>query len=257
MMLDNIRIVLVRTFHPGNIGSAARAMKTMGLNDLYLVDPVDFNTKESLAEAHKMAMSADDVVEKAKIVDDLYAAVKDCSVIIASTARSRGYDLPELSPEESAKKLISASASNNLLSRGEKVALVFGPERMGLSNDDLQYAKYRVTIPTSPDYSSLNLAAAVQTLSYEVYKEYLNQTESADSNGSNETKPDNALPTSEALEQYYQHLEETLTDTGFIIKNHPGEIVQKLRSLFNRTQLETSELNILRGILASIQRFNK
>jgi len=234
-MLDNIRVVLVKTFHPGNIGSAARAMKTMGLNHLYLVDPIDFPSEE----ATKMAMSADDVVQQATVVESLYEAVKDCSVVVASTARSRGYDLPILTPEQSAEKL------NNGAKTG-KVALVFGPERMGLSNDDLALAKYRATIPTSPDYSSLNIAAAVQTLCYEVYKQH--QDTNLDEQEIRE------LPTAEALEKFYQHLEDTLDETGFIIKNHPGEVMQKLRHLFARAEPDSTELNILRGILASIHR---
>ena len=239
-MLDNIRIVLVRTFHSGNIGSAARAMKTMGLSDLCLVNPKDFQQEQAL----QMAMSADDVIQNAKQVDDLYEAVKDCTVVIASTARSRGYDLPMLNPEQAAQELCLAA------NKQQKVALVFGPERMGLSNEDLQLCKHRVTIPTSPDYSSLNLAAAVQTLSYEIFKQYsqfhlmtLGQDQS-----------DQKFPNVENIERFYTHLEETLNDTGFIIKNHPGEVMQKLRTLFTRAQMDESELNILRGVLASIQR---
>jgi tRNA (cytidine32/uridine32-2'-O)-methyltransferase len=240
-MLNNIRIVLVRTFHSGNIGSAARAMKTMGLTDLCLVSPKDFETSEGKQEALKMAMSADDVVEKAQVVESLYEAVKDCTAVIASTARTRGYDLPELNPEECAKRLYSESANN-------KVALVFGPERMGLSNEDLQLAKYRVTIPTNPDYSSLNLAAAVQTLSYEIFEQ----------NSDLEDVPDDRnsalLPTTESLEQLYKHMEKTFKDTGFIIKNHPGEVMQKLRNVFTRAELDETEVSILRGILSSVDR---
>lgn len=239
-MLSNIRIVLVRTFHSGNIGSTARAMKTMGITNLYLVDPKDFKTAEGKAEALKMAMSADDVVEQATIVESLYDAVKDCTVVVASTARSRGYDLPVLLPEQSAVKL------RNHSEKGE-VALVFGPERMGLHNDDLQFAKYRVTIPTSPDYSSLNLAAAVQTLSYEVFKAHLSEANSVDDDDLN------PMPDLESLEQFYEHLESSLTQSGFIFKSHPGKIMLKLRRLFTKAELDTTELNILRGMLSSFQ----
>jgi len=235
-MLNNVRVVLVRTYHPGNIGSAARAMKTMGLTNLVLVNPLDFPSDE----ATKMAASADDVIKNATICGSVYEAVKDCSMVIASTARSRAYDLPELSPEESAKQLL-------LSAKNKKVALIFGPERMGLSNEDLQFAKYRVTIPTSPEYSSLNLAAAVQTLSYEVFKQY-------SASVSNQIENKREQPSIEQMEQYFIRLEETLQDSGFIIKNHPGQIMQKLRSLFARAQLDEVELNILHGILASYQR---
>ncbi len=236
-MLNNVRVVLVRTYHPGNIGSAARAMKTMGLTNLVLVNPLDFPSDE----ATKMAASADDVIKNATICGSVYEAVKDCSMVIASTARSRAYDLPELSPEESAKQLL-------LSAKNKKVALIFGPERMGLSNEDLQFAKYRVTIPTSPEYSSLNLAAAVQTLSYEVFKQYSANV------ASNQVESEREQPSIEQMEQYFIRLEETLQDSGFIIKNHPGQIMQKLRSLFSRAQLDEVELNILHGILASYQR---
>lgn len=243
-MLSNIRVVLVRTFHSGNIGSAARAMKTMGLSDLYLVDPVDFQSNKGMEESLKMAMSADDIVKNINVVDSLYEAVKDCTLVIASTARSRGYDLPELSPEESAKSLCEGAQNS-------KVALVFGPERMGLSNEDLQLAKYRATIPTSPDYSSLNLAAAVQTFCYEIYKKHQMPQNNI------EGELTRSLPTTESIEQLYVHLEGTLKHTGFIVQNHPGEIMQKLRTLFTRAELDESEVNILRGVLASVDRVCK
>ncbi len=241
-MLSHIRIVLVKTFHSGNIGSTARAMKTMGLSDLCLVNPADFKSRAGQEEALKMAMSADDVVNNVTLVDNLFDAIKDCTVVIASTARSRGYDLPEVTPEESAKLLYTNAQQS------KKVALVFGPERMGLSNEDLQQCKYRVTIPTSPDYSSLNLAAAVQTLSYEIFKQSIDLTTESQLDSTKE------LPTAESLENLYTHFEATLNDTGFIIKNHPGEIMQKLRNVFTRAELDKSEVNILRGILSSVDR---
>ncbi len=237
-MLSNIRIVLVRTYHPGNIGSAARAMKTMGLSDLALVNPLDFPS----AEAQKMAASASDILDNAACFKHLYDAVKDCSVVIASTARNRGYDLPQLLPEESAQHLVFSSQQN-------KVALLFGPERMGLSNEDLQYAKYRVSIPTSPAYGSLNLAAAVQTLSYEIFKQA-----NAEQNKQQKASAQRDLPSTRQMQQFYSHLEETLNETGFIFKKHPGQIMQKLRTLFARAQPDKTELNILRGILASCQK---
>jgi len=237
-MLDNIRVVLVRTFHSGNIGSTARAMKTMGLSDLYLVNAKDYQQHQAM----QMAMSAEDLVHNAKHVSSLLDAVSDCSVVIASTARTRGYDLPMFDPEQAARKL--CDAANN-----QKVALVFGPERMGLSNEDLQFCKYRVMIPTSPDYSSLNLAAAVQTLSYEIFKQYSQLNENADS-----TQTNRVMPSIENMERFYTHLEQTLNDTGFIFKKHPGEVMLKLRTLFNRAQMDQTELNIMRGILSSFER---
>jgi len=240
-MVNNIRIVLVRTHHSGNIGSAARAMKTMGLTDLVLVNPKDFYSQDGKDQAIKMAMSAENVLQQASQAESLYDAVKDCTVVIASTARSRDYDLPELTPEESAEQLFLSAKKN-------KVALVFGPERMGLSNADLQLAKYRVTIPTNPDYSSLNIAAAVQTLSYEIFKGCNALAE----HSTNETT--RTLPSIESTERLFDHFEDTLKTTGFIIKNHPGEVMQKIRTLLARAEMDESELNILRGILSSVDR---
>ncbi len=245
-MLNNIRVVLVRTFHPGNIGSAARAMKTMGLSELYLVAPKDFGSQQAKDEATKMSTSANDIVQSATQVDTLFDAIKDCTVVVASTARTRGYDLPMLDPQATAEKLYTAAAS-------DKVALVFGPERMGLINEDLSLCKYRATIPTNPDYSSLNIASAVQTFSYEIFKQHLaQQALSSDANTLNsEIKK---YPSTEKMEQFYTHLEQTLTETNFIFKKHPGEIMQKLHTLFNRAEMDETELNIMRGILSSVQR---
>ena len=135
---------------------------------------------------------------------------------------------------------------------------MFGPERMGLSNEDLSLCKYRATIPTNPDYSSLNIAAAVQTFSYEIFKQHVNQQEVIIENIAS-SKADTKLflkqyPSTEKMDKFYTHLEQTLTETNFIIKNHPGEIMQKLQTLFNRAEMDEIELNIMRGILASIQR---
>jgi tRNA (cytidine32/uridine32-2'-O)-methyltransferase len=241
-MLNNIRIVMVRTFHAGNIGSAARSMKTMGLSQLYLVAPCDFPSNDAL----KMAAGAKDTVKEAIVVDSVYEAVKDCSLVIATTARVRGNDLPELSPEKMAFAL-------NTAAKKAPVALIFGPERMGLFNDDLILANYRVTIPANPDYSSLNIAAAVQTLSYEIYKQSLVESPKA-----LDVHPFNReLPTAEELENFYLQLEQTLQETGFIIKNHPGKVMQRLRNLFARAELDAHEARLLRGALASVQRLTK
>ena len=238
--LDNIRVVLVRTHHSGNIGSAARAMKTMGLTNLVLVSPTDFQKDQAL----QMAMSADDVVINAKHVDSVYEAVSDCAVVIGSTARTRGYDLPMLNPETAARHLLKSAEK-------QSVALVFGPERMGLHNDDLVHCTHRATIATNPDYSSLNLAAAVQTLCYEVFKQSI-------SNSENETIDSNIdvreMPSRENTERFYEHLEEALVDVGFIFKKHPGEVMKKLRRMFSRAQMDQTEMGIMRGVLAAMQK---
>jgi len=236
--LKNIRVVLVRTYHSGNIGSAARAMKTMGLTNLVLVSPKDFQLEQAL----QMAVSADDVVHNAQHVETLYDAVSDCVLVMASTARVRGFDLVAENPESMANSLIEQAIN-------KKVALVFGPERMGLSNEDLSVCTHRVTIPTNPDYGSLNIAAAVQTLCYEVFKRY-----SSIESLSKENDPQRELPSLENTERFYQHLEETLVDIDFIFKKHPGEAMKKLRRLFTRAEMDQTELNIMRGILASAQK---
>lgn len=239
-MLENIKIVLVNTSHTGNIGSAARAMKTMGLSELVLVDPVQ--PPDSHASA--LAAGATDILGNIKIVDTLAEAIKDCSLSIATSARSRTLSWPMLEPRECGKKVVEEG-------RKHKVALVFGRENSGLTNEELQQCQFHVHIPANPEYSSLNLAMAVQTLAYEVRMNYLESE-----NAQFETF-DAEYPNSEQLDGFYEHLEQALSHTGFIVKNHPGQVMSKLRRLFNRARPEAHELNILRGVLTSIIRNNK
>ncbi|MEC7691667.1 MAG: tRNA (cytosine(32)/uridine(32)-2'-O)-methyltransferase TrmJ [Pseudomonadota bacterium] len=234
-MLDNIRIVLVNTSHTGNIGSTARAMKTMGLSNLYLVDPV------SAPDGHASALAAGagDVLANAKTVTTLQEAVADCGLVVGTSARSRTHSWPMLEPRSCGRKLIEEVPDY-------PVALVFGRENNGLTNEELQQCHFHVCIPANPEYSSLNLAAAVQTLCYEVRMAWLEK----------DAFPpvENDYPLNEDLERFYQHLEQTLTGTNFIVKNHPGMVMTKLRRLFNRARPESQELNILRGILSSIDK---
>jgi len=239
--LANIRIVLVRTFHPGNIGSAARSMKTMGLSDLCLVSPRDFPNPE----ANKMAAGAENMLNDIRTVDSLSDAIADCTTVIASTARPRGYDLPELDPEQAAQMLLDSASIS-------PVALIFGPERMGLHNDDLKFAKYRVTIPANPDYSSLNMAAAVQTLSYEIFK-----ASRADINKiSGHQFSGRELPTAADIERLHIHLEKVLHDIKFL-RPHQGETLQRLHNLISRAEPDVLETNIIRGILTAIEKSTK
>ncbi|RUO70935.1 tRNA (cytosine(32)/uridine(32)-2'-O)-methyltransferase TrmJ [Pseudidiomarina salinarum] len=235
-MLGNIRIVLVNTSHTGNIGSVARAMKTMGLSQLTLVDPVQ--APDSHASA--LAAGATDVLHGAKIVPTLAEAIADCGLVIGTSARSRTLDWPLLNPRECAAKLLSESPSY-------PVALVFGRESSGLTNDELQQCSFHVHIPANPEYSSLNLAMAVQTLAYEVRMQFLE----ADAVPATD---DTQYPLAGDLERFYTHLEQTLTQTGFIVKQHPGQVMAKLRRLYTRARPETMELNILRGILTSFDK---
>ena len=236
-MLDQIRIVLVNTSHTGNMGSAARAMKTMGLSQMVLVDP----QAQPDDNAYALAAGASDLLANARIVSTLDEAIADCGLVIGTSARSRTLSWPMLDPREAGDKLVTEGMQH-------PVALVFGRERTGLTNDELQKCHYHVAIPANPEYSSLNLAMAVQTLCYEVRMHWLQQEQVG------ETDMVVDYPSAEQLEGFYQHLEQTLLKTGFIADDHPGQVMSKLRRLFNRARPEAVELNILRGILTSVQK---
>ncbi|WP_438834345.1 tRNA (cytosine(32)/uridine(32)-2'-O)-methyltransferase TrmJ [Aeromonas oralensis] len=236
-MLDQIRIVLVNTSHTGNMGSAARAMKTMGLSQMVLVDP----QAQPDDNAYALAAGASDLLANARIVSTLDEAIADCGLVIGTSARSRTLSWPMLDPREAGEKLVTEGTQH-------PVALVFGRERTGLTNDELQKCHYHVAIPANPEYSSLNLAMAVQTLCYEVRMHWLQQEQVGESDMAVD------YPSAEQLEGFYQHLEQTLLKTGFIADDHPGQVMSKLRRLFNRARPEAVELNILRGILTSVQK---
>ncbi|EIS3738951.1 MULTISPECIES: tRNA (cytosine(32)/uridine(32)-2'-O)-methyltransferase TrmJ [Aeromonas] len=236
-MLDQIRIVLVNTSHTGNMGSAARAMKTMGLSQMVLVDP----QAQPDDNAYALAAGASDLLANARIVSTLDEAIADCGLVIGTSARSRTLSWPMLDPREAGEKLVTEGMQH-------PVALVFGRERTGLTNDELQKCHYHVAIPANPEYSSLNLAMAVQTLCYEVRMHWLQREQVG------ETDMAVDYPSAEQLEGFYQHLEQTLLKTGFIADDHPGQVMSKLRRLFNRARPEAVELNILRGILTSVQK---
>ncbi|MBM0439121.1 MULTISPECIES: tRNA (cytosine(32)/uridine(32)-2'-O)-methyltransferase TrmJ [Aeromonas] len=236
-MLDHIRIVLVNTSHTGNMGSAARAMKTMGLSQMVLVDP----QAQPDDNAYALAAGASDLLANARIVSTLDEAIADCGLVIGTSARSRTLSWPMLDPREAGEKLVTEGMQY-------PVALVFGRERTGLTNDELQKCHYHVAIPANPEYSSLNLAMAVQTLCYEVRMHWLQQEQVG------ETDMAVDYPSAEQLEGFYEHLEQTLLKTGFIADDHPGQVMSKLRRLFNRARPEAVELNILRGILTSVQK---
>ena len=235
-MLNNIRIVLVNTTHPGNIGAAARALKTMGLRQLYLVEPSQFPHGTATA----MASGADDVLAAATVVDSLEAAVADCRLVIATSARSRRLAWPMLSPKQAAEKLVAESESAD-------VALVFGREKYGLLNSQLQVCQYHVQIPSDEEYGVLNLASAVQVLCYELRLAALNPQIAEFDN------PEGGYPTAESLELFFQHLERTLLDVNFLDPDNPRKVIPRLRRLFQRARLENIELGILRGFLALVE----
>ncbi len=237
-MLHNIRIILVETSHTGNMGSTARAMKTMGLSNLYLVNPLIKPDSQAIA----LAAGASDVIGNATVVDTLDDALAGCALVIGTSARSRTLPWPMLEPRECGVRIAEESVQ-------APVALVFGRERVGLTNDELQKCHYHVAIPANPDYSSLNLAMAVQILAYEVRVAWLDRQESKP------IAPDETVfPVAEDVERFYQHLEQVLLDVGFIKQSHPGQVMNKLRRMFTRARPESQELNILRGILSSIKK---
>jgi tRNA (cytidine32/uridine32-2'-O)-methyltransferase len=237
-MLDNIRIVLVETSHTGNMGSTARAMKTMGLTNLYLVNPLVKPDSQAIA----LSAGASDVIGNATIVDTFDEAIAGCSLVVGTSARSRSLPWPMLEPRECGQR--SAMESEHA-----PVAIVFGRERVGLTNDELQKCHYHVAIPANPEYSSLNLAMAVQIIAYEIRVAHLDRIVAHQPVAEEEP-----YPLVDDLERFYAHLEETLHATGFIRPTHPGNIMSRLRRLFTRARPEAQELNILRGILASIEK---
>jgi len=235
--LNNIRIVLSHTSHPGNIGAAARAMKTMGLERLYLVNPKSF--PDPVADAR--AVGAADVLENARVCAILDEALAGTVLAVAVTARRRDLSHEMLSARQAASRMIA------LAPQGE-VALLFGTEMSGLSNAELDKCQMLATIPANPEFTSLNLASAVQILAYELRMAFLDEAE---------------VPAAKALEaasfedveRFYQHLERAMIDTGFLDPACPGRLMQRLRRLFARARPEKEEVSILRGILTSVEKF--
>jgi TrmH family RNA methyltransferase len=232
-LLANIRIVLVGTTHPGNIGAVARAMKNMCMDNLYLVAPKIFPS----ADATSRASGADDVLARAVVCGTLAEAIADCGVVIGASARSRTIDWPEITPRECAA-LLSIEA------REQQAAIVFGRENSGLKNHELDRCRYLLKIPCNSAYSSLNLAAAVQVICYELF------IQSAAPPPQHRDKP---LATAAQLESFYGHLRQTLEDIGFMHPDKSKSIMRRLRRVYNRAALDTKELDILRGILTLSQ----
>jgi TrmH family RNA methyltransferase len=247
-VLKNVRVVLVNTSHPGNIGGAARAMKNMGLSELVLVDPERFPDPDAVSRAS----GADDVLVNARIVATLEEAIADCSLVLGTSARDRRIPWPVLDPRESADKVLDQLEQV----ADAQIALVFGREDSGLTTDELQRCQYHVHIPSMPDFSSLNLAAAVQVLAYELRMQGL-QREGAPTkmHKVETTAVFNEIPaTAGELEQFYQHLEQVLVEIGFHDPQKPRQLMPRLRRLYGRVHLNRMEMNILRGILTETQK---
>ncbi len=240
VLLSRISVVLCRPSHPGNIGAAARAMKTMGLTDLRLVTPKQFPDPE----ADTRATGAVDLLANAKITTTLADALAGSVFAVAVSARQRDLGPAVGTPRETMARLLAAATQGT-------VALVFGNETVGLSNEEVLQCQAAVTIPTNPDFSSLNLGAAVQVLSYECR---MAAFAGAAPLREQLTTPFTAPPaTHDEIEGLYGHLEAVMTETGFFNPAQPGRLLPKLRRLFGRAELERDEVNILRGILASTQ----
>ncbi len=234
MVSHPIRIVLFQPTHPGNIGAAARAMKTMGLSDLVVVNP----RCEIDGVARARSSGARDVLLSARIVPTLTDAVAGCGLVLGTSARRRRLSWPELDPRECAERLVAASQT-------KPVAVVFGSERAGLTNAETDQCHALVCIPSNPDYSSLNLAMAVQIIAYEIRRAQGVDTPPPD-------KVDAPPASAEDMEYFYEHLERVLLHVGFLKADNPRALMRRLRRLYNRARLDERELNLLRGILAAL-----
>jgi len=232
--MENIRIVLVETSHGGNIGAVARAMKNMCLNELALVAPRQFPTEECMARAS----GADDILQEASVHQNLDEALVDCSLVIGASARLRSVSWPQLDPRECAELVLQRTVSG-------QVALVFGRERTGLSNAELERCNYLVNIPANPDYSSLNLGMAVQVVSYELMM--------ASQHGSRTAPDTRELAGAGDMQGLFNHLEQALEDIGFLDPRKSDKLMRRLKRLFYRAEPDMDEIKILRGIFSAAQ----
>jgi TrmH family RNA methyltransferase len=231
----SIRIVLVEPAHPGNIGAAARAMKNMGLRELHLVRPRIFPSEEAVARAS----GADDVLSAAVVHQDFESAIAECGLVVGTSSRQRHMPWELVEPRECVPQIVQAASVGH-------AAVVFGAERMGLTNVELARCNLLVTIPTNAEYASLNLAMAVQVLAYEIWL--------ATRPGAPAPQPREVpLATAEEVLRLYTHIEQVLTEIDFQDRTGGGYLMARIRRLFNRAQVDQNEVNILRGILTAVQ----
>jgi TrmH family RNA methyltransferase len=236
----HVRIVLVETSHPGNIGAAARAMKNMGLGELVLVRPKQFPH----AEATARASGADDVLARARVVPDLAPALEGCGFVAACTARERDQRFRVLDVRDAATRVVQES-------RSAPAAVIFGSERSGLSNEELDAAHALIRIPASPEYASLNLAMAVQLVAYELYRARDVERPRAPPPG---TEPAVPLATPEEMQRLFEHLQQVLVEIDFRDRTRSGtHLMMRIRRFLQRAELDRNEVNILRGILTAVQ----
>jgi TrmH family RNA methyltransferase len=227
-----VRIVLIDPSHPGNVGSVARAMKNMALDDLTLVRPRSFPHPESNA----LAAGADDILAKARVVDSVVEAIGDCAFVAGTTSRPRSYYWEFTTPREVAARIVGLGTEN-------RAALLFGSERYGLGTEDLNHCNVLVRIPANPAYCSLNLAMSVQLLAYELFM--------AREQPQPHVQLEQPLAPAGDVEHFYSHLHQVMNEIDF--EDRTGHLMERLRRLFNRAQLDRNELNILRGILSAVQ----
>ena len=233
---NNIRVVLSHTTHPGNIGAAARAMKTMGLRHLYLINPRLFPDPQ----ADAMAAGADDLLRDAVVCSSIDEALQGVVFTAALTARMRDISIEVKTPRVAMPLLLQQAAT-------QPVALLFGTEMSGLTNEEIGHAQVLVNIPAHPDFSSLNLAAAVQVITYELVVAAQSYQPSA---------PEIHPAPHEQVEGFFAQMEKTLFEIGFFTTQNPARMMQRLRRLYARARLEPEEINILRGILSIATEYN-
>lgn len=233
-MFQHIEIILCETSHPGNIGAAARAMKNMGLTQLTLVSPRHFPHPEAI---HRSS-GADDVLAKAKVVSSLSEAVASCQWLYGTSARDREFPWPQLTPAQAAQTIKQYATSH-------KIGVLFGNEQTGLSNEALQLCDYHICIPTNPEFASLNLGAAVQVISYEVFQAL----------SVNDNSPPKKLnkATQQEIVGLVNHFEQIAIEVAFLDPKHPKKLMTRIKKLLTKTQLEKEEINILRGFLKAIE----
>lgn len=243
-VLNNIRIVLVHTTHPGNIGGVARAMKNMGLKQLYLVKPKKFPDEEAVFRSgHAL-----DILEQAVVTETLDEALKNSGLIIGTSARERKIPWPLMNPRESALEAVREAAIH-------PVSIIFGREDRGLTNEELQKCHFHLNIPTGEEYASLNLAAAVQVVCYELRMTAVGDgLPSVKKNVADMREWDMPPANSTMMELFYEHLEKVLVDIEFLDPETPRQTMARLRRLFNRMRLDEMEVSMLRGILKSAER---
>tara|TARA_R110002124_G_scaffold287281_1_gene472212 strand:+ start:1506 stop:2267 length:762 start_codon:yes stop_codon:yes gene_type:complete len=245
-MLDRIKIVLVETSHQGNIGSTARAMKTMGLSRLCLVNPKDdYLGGESVA----LSAGASDVLQNAEVVSSLKEALTGCNLVFATSIRQRTVSIPLID----VKKTVDVIFDDFLKKESSDIAIIFGRENSGLKNDELGACNYHIKIATNPLYGSLNLSQAVQIICYEIYQKSLIQQDNLNTNVI--INPDELKPSFNEMEMFYEHLEEVLRTIDFIDNRSSKKLILRLKKLYNKADLNKDELSILRGILSKTVKY--